>query len=228
MEQNMLSHQIKELRKERSWSQALLAEASGLSLRTVQRIEANGKGAPETLLAIAGAFDVDVENFTKQRLAINEELSEQFFGIHISNQSLLIRFKSWFGMRLALGQKLMAGLGGLMISLPVVFVATNVIRYVLGFELFPNVFELFKSNEQVHTLFNNLSPFLFFSGLLIGPLFNILPFLDVEIKLGKQNGIRLFYSGSLLNTLVWVTGLLSFTILLSYALIENGIIIFGL
>ncbi len=50
---------VKELRKERSWSQEYLAELSGLSLRTVQRIESSGKAGPGSIRALAIAFDID-------------------------------------------------------------------------------------------------------------------------------------------------------------------------
>ena len=49
---------IKKLRQDNGWSQDLLAKASGLSLRTVQRVEKEGKASPETQLALAGTFNV--------------------------------------------------------------------------------------------------------------------------------------------------------------------------
>lgn len=52
---------IKSLREAKAWSQAHLAEAAGLSLRTVQRVEAEGTASPETRLAIAGALGVPVD-----------------------------------------------------------------------------------------------------------------------------------------------------------------------
>ncbi len=48
---------IKLFRQENSWSQELLAKASGLSLRTIQRVEKDGKASVETQLALAGAFN---------------------------------------------------------------------------------------------------------------------------------------------------------------------------
>lgn len=51
---------MKRLREERSWSQEHLASAAGLSLRTIQRIEAEGNASAESRLAIAAALDVDV------------------------------------------------------------------------------------------------------------------------------------------------------------------------
>lgn len=55
---------VKAMRKSRAWSQAHLAQASGVSVRTVQRLEGQGKASYETLLAIAAALDVEVEHLT--------------------------------------------------------------------------------------------------------------------------------------------------------------------
>lgn len=48
------------LREARGWTQEHLAEASGLSVRTIQRIEAGEPPAQETLLALAATFDLSV------------------------------------------------------------------------------------------------------------------------------------------------------------------------
>lgn len=48
-------------RTQRAWSQQHLADASGVSLRTVQRAERGDPVAGETLLALAAALDVDVQ-----------------------------------------------------------------------------------------------------------------------------------------------------------------------
>ena len=52
---------IKALREAKAWSQPHLAEAAGLSLRTVQRVEAEGTASAETRLAIAAALSVSVD-----------------------------------------------------------------------------------------------------------------------------------------------------------------------
>ena len=62
--QKKLAVKIKIERQMRSWSQIQLAEAAGLSLRTVQRVETDGHCSAETLLAIAGAFNLDIREFT--------------------------------------------------------------------------------------------------------------------------------------------------------------------
>jgi transcriptional regulator with XRE-family HTH domain len=52
--------QIQKLRLERGWSQEQLAQAAGLSVRTVQRLERGRPGSLETLNAVAAAFDLDI------------------------------------------------------------------------------------------------------------------------------------------------------------------------
>jgi len=50
---------IQKLRLKRGWSQQQLAEASGLSTRTIQRVEAGHPASVETLKSIAAVFEVD-------------------------------------------------------------------------------------------------------------------------------------------------------------------------
>ncbi|WP_242111331.1 helix-turn-helix domain-containing protein [Luteimonas aquatica] len=50
---------IKRLREERAWSQEHLAMVSGLSARTIQRLEAEGKASHESRLALAAAFGIE-------------------------------------------------------------------------------------------------------------------------------------------------------------------------
>jgi transcriptional regulator with XRE-family HTH domain len=59
---------IKALREARAWSQAHLAEAAALSLRTVQRVEAEGTASAETRLAIAAALGTAVDAFNAPEL----------------------------------------------------------------------------------------------------------------------------------------------------------------
>ena len=50
---------IKRWREERHWSQEHLAELAGIGLRTLQRIENGEKASPESVMALAAAFNVD-------------------------------------------------------------------------------------------------------------------------------------------------------------------------
>ena len=59
---------IRRLRKERGWPQEQLAYASGLSLRTIQRIEAEGIASFNSAVSIAAVFNVQVKDLQEQSL----------------------------------------------------------------------------------------------------------------------------------------------------------------
>ena len=68
---------IKKLRNERAWSQEQLSSISGLSLRTVQRIENEGRCSQESKKALASAFeikvsDLEIDQVSVSSLAANE------------------------------------------------------------------------------------------------------------------------------------------------------------
>ncbi len=50
---------VKELRKERGWSQQQLADMAGVTRRTVQRVEQGNRASVETLKALASLLEVD-------------------------------------------------------------------------------------------------------------------------------------------------------------------------
>lgn len=52
---------IQKLRLQRGWSQEQLADVSGVSVRTIQRLERGQPGSLETLKALAAVFDVDID-----------------------------------------------------------------------------------------------------------------------------------------------------------------------
>jgi len=54
---NML---IQKLRLQKGWSQEQLAEASGVSVRTIQRLERGQPASLETLKALAAVFEIDL------------------------------------------------------------------------------------------------------------------------------------------------------------------------
>ena len=57
---------IQKLRLKRGWSQQQLAEASGLSTRTIQRVEAGHPASVETLKSIAAVFEVDFSTLNSE------------------------------------------------------------------------------------------------------------------------------------------------------------------
>ncbi len=53
-------HRLRDLRRSRNWSQEQLADACGLNLRTIQRLESGARASIESVRALAAVFDVDV------------------------------------------------------------------------------------------------------------------------------------------------------------------------
>ncbi|MGY3689365.1 helix-turn-helix domain-containing protein [Vibrio coralliilyticus] len=56
------TEKLKTLRKEKGWSQEVLAKSAGLSVRTIQRIESDGKASAESTLALAAVFNLSPLN----------------------------------------------------------------------------------------------------------------------------------------------------------------------
>ena len=58
MDMKVKSSLIRKYRADHLWSQDQLAQVSGLSLRTIQRLEARGSASQETIKAMAAVFEV--------------------------------------------------------------------------------------------------------------------------------------------------------------------------
>lgn len=65
---------VRTLREQRSWTQDHLAQVTGLSERTIQRVESDGSASKESLLALAGAFGIDVEALSTEPTKKSEKL----------------------------------------------------------------------------------------------------------------------------------------------------------
>ena len=57
---------VRKLRLRRGWSQDQLAEFTGVTVRTIQRLERGGKPSLETAKALAAVFEVDFSTFTSE------------------------------------------------------------------------------------------------------------------------------------------------------------------
>jgi transcriptional regulator with XRE-family HTH domain len=68
---------VKAMREKSAWTQEQLADVSGVSVRTIQRIERGGPASFESLKAIASAFNIDVREFldAAPSLDLSEERS---------------------------------------------------------------------------------------------------------------------------------------------------------
>ena len=64
---------VKKLREQKHWSQEQVANMAGLSLRTIQRIEAGNPASQETLKSLASVFEIDVSKLTERVKMIDKK-----------------------------------------------------------------------------------------------------------------------------------------------------------
>jgi transcriptional regulator with XRE-family HTH domain len=72
-----LSMSIKELRVAKGWTQAQLAEFSGLSQRTIQRIEKGQPATAETAKCLAAVFEVPIADLGLAEAIDETQLTEE-------------------------------------------------------------------------------------------------------------------------------------------------------
>jgi DNA-binding XRE family transcriptional regulator len=87
---------LKKLRKHSGWSQERLADISGLSLRTIQRIENGGNASLESSLAIATAFNISpAELLDDEKIAVGSGGFNYsgIFGIILCAALMVLQFK---------------------------------------------------------------------------------------------------------------------------------------
>jgi len=218
MANRKLANRVKELRHRHSWSQSHLAEAAGLSKRTIQRVEKEGECSRETLLSIAAAFDVDVTSLTALVTLESEsavETAEHGRGITLSLQ----KYISGDGR---LWQRRTAMAGALLMIIPVSFILVMTVKYSLGYKAFPNPFEALYATQDLLQTWNLVSPFLFLGSLLLALGLNLLPFLDLKISTGSNLLLsRVGYRGNAWNRMVVVLSVLVIAAMLGYVTVEN-------
>ena len=67
---------IQKLRLKRGWSQQQLADASGLSVRTVQRLENGLPASTESLKSLAAVFEIDFSTLSQEQEMIDANSPE--------------------------------------------------------------------------------------------------------------------------------------------------------
>jgi transcriptional regulator with XRE-family HTH domain len=94
---------VTNLRKQRSWTQEELAIASGLDLRTVQRVEKQATASLQSMKALASALDIDARDLE------HEELHMKPCPVGGSNE--IYQHKEYFRDSGGTGETLLPGLG---------------------------------------------------------------------------------------------------------------------
>ena len=80
---------VKKLREKRNWSQEQLAVMSGLSTRTIQRIESGNKASIESLKSLASVFEVDISKLKEEIIVIDRESASW------KAEPLFVKFMLW-------------------------------------------------------------------------------------------------------------------------------------
>lgn len=76
---------IQKLRLQRGWSQEQLAEVSGLSVRTIQRLERGQPGSLESLKALAAVFEIDLSRLQEPDMTAPEAPGVSAPGPHVQD-----------------------------------------------------------------------------------------------------------------------------------------------
>lgn len=74
---------VRKLRLQRGWSQEHLSQVSGLSVRTIQRIERGQTAGLESLKSLAAVFDVNITDLTMTDLTKEPDMSD---AVHVNQQ----------------------------------------------------------------------------------------------------------------------------------------------
>lgn len=164
-----IGHKVKQLRKQKSWTQAQLAEAAMISIRTVQRLESRGRASRETLLSIAGALDVDIQDLLPIQKEVIIKISRKSssldkmnsFLLHLESQLRNNARKFW--------------IWSLVLAFPgIYFFLANVAYYYWGITFLSVPLQGIYNNPAYFYWFNQVSPFIFLGGLFISVLINVL------------------------------------------------------
>lgn len=81
---------LKQLRLSRHLSQEQLAQMSGLSVRTIQRIESGHKASVESLKCLASVLEVAIPTITQEKFMIDKKTADW--------RALPLWLRCWFGL----------------------------------------------------------------------------------------------------------------------------------
>ena len=208
MKSLLLAEKIKALRLKRAWSQAQLSEISSLSIRTIQRIELDGRCSQETLLSLASAFEVDVTEFTSLLKESLEKYSFYIFAWKFSAE--------WMKPGTA------AIISLLLIFPAVYFIGAAILKYIFSFSYLFDPLLIFYSSKEILWWFNIISPVVFLFSLTFSIMLNL--FVMLSLKIWKENSTihsDISFKPKIVNLLVSGISFIFLAILFAYAVGEN-------
>ncbi len=214
MDRNQLAIEIKEMRLSKSWSQQQLAEIAELSLRTIQRIEKNGKCSHETLLTLASVFELDIEILTKYRITENSKV------LKFLNKYLLFNFLH------GVGSKSIALIGLLFVLPAFYFISANILHYYCNISILHSSLTYIYENSTAFKIFNFVSPIIFLGGTFLAIYINFSVLFQFNFQQINNKFIgTLTYSKKKTNLVVLLFAFCIVIVLVGYAFIENFILI---
>lgn len=208
MKSLLLAEKIKALRIQKAWSQAQLSEIASLSIRTIQRIELDGRCSQESLLAIASAFEIDVTEFTSLINESSENYPFYFFGLKFSI--------AWLKPNTAVILSI------ILIFPAVYFITTAALKFSFGFTYLFDPLLIFYSKKETLLWFNIISPLVFITGLGSSIILNL--FVMLSIRIWKKNSIiksDIVFTPRLTNLFIAGISFVYLTVLFAYAIGEN-------
>jgi len=211
MKSLLVAEKVKALRLEKAWSQAQLSEIASLSIRTIQRIEFDGRCSQESLLALASAFEIDVSVLTSLLKESLERYSFYIFGLKFSAE--------WLKPNLA------AAISLILIFPAVYFIAAAILKYILGFPYLFDPLLIFYSSREILWWFNIISPAVFLIGLTLSVTLNL--FVMLSFKIWKENSTihsDISFTPKAANLFLTAISIISLTMLITYAIGENFIV----
>ena len=192
---------LRRLRRTRAWSQAHLAGAAGLSLRTVQRAERGAPVAPETRLALAAAFDVDVAALTDPVAAPDDALVARRIGPRLRPAQAL-------------------AVGAALAAPAVLFVAAALAQALFGIDAPMRPVEALLASPVTRGPFNAVSPAVFVGGLVGAAVLNLAPAVGLRVGTGAVEG-AVAVRARVANLALAAVAFGTLAVLLAYAVGEN-------
>lgn len=132
----MIGDRVRAQRELRGWTQEHLAVASGVAVRTVQRIESRHAHSAETLLALAAAFGVDPRELTRPT-AVSQGDHRPLWP--------------------SLAPRKVARLAAFLLAPAVTFVSLSLLKFGLGVAGPFDALAALGEDYQLHTTFDRLS-----------------------------------------------------------------------
>jgi transcriptional regulator with XRE-family HTH domain len=185
---------VKYFRKDNGWSQELLAKASGLSLRTIQRAEKDGNSSAETQLALSAAFDISPKelSFVSSNPDVNwkrKNIMQSFLALLVACAAIGMLFILGGELRFFADQASAIYLALIMYSSTIIaFGFSGFLKSITGLSyIFANEISHSPATQFLAIIYKKQITFIYggaFIGILVGMISIHANFEQIDTKLG--------------------------------------------